>query len=123
MANGTMVRENSCFLGRARARREASSVSEEAPWELKQEGLLGQCGHTPRAPRCRCEGTDVELSVCSRRGGERESFRCFDILERGWLCSVLGKRRCFISTSSADAATSSKQSVQKAGRGLHVLAA
>lgn len=45
-----------------------------------------------------------------------------DILMRGWLCSVQGKRMHFIGTFSADESTSSKQSVQKASRGLHVLA-
>lgn len=49
MANGAMVREN-CFLGRAGARREASTVSEEAPWESKQVGLLGECGHATPTP-------------------------------------------------------------------------
>lgn len=44
------------------------------------------------------------------------------ILMWGWLRSVLSKRMWFIGTVLADASTSSKQSVQKTGRGLHVLA-
>lgn len=72
---------------------------------------------------------DAELSVCSKRGEERERKRgrgrvseVTDILMSGWLRSVLAKRMCFIDTILADASTSSKQSVQKTGRGLHVLA-
>ena len=63
----------------------------------------------------------AESRVCSQEGEEKREGRRIsdvsDVLLRGRLCSVLGKRVSLIRISQADASASSKQSVQKAGGG------
>lgn len=101
--------------------------------EPEEKQALSQKGLPGKVSRWVCQGSGSTPIYSLPRGlfpwwGEGRGELSWvsdvsDILMRGWLCSVLARRMCFIGAFSTDASTSSKQSVQKMGRGLHVLAA